>query len=52
MFKFYVRQSMIVEIVHEINSFKQNKWLKKYIIFNIQKKNQAVYVLEKPSINY
>ena len=38
---------MIVDKVHEIISFKQNKWLEKYINFNTQKRNQAVNDFEK-----
>ena len=42
MLKFYVRHGMIVDKVHDIISFKQSRWLKKYINFNTQKRNQAV----------
>ena len=41
MFKFYVRNGMIVEKIHEIISFKQSRWLEKYIRFNTQKRNKA-----------
>ena len=47
MLKFYVRHGMIVDKVHEINSFKQSKWLENYINFNTQKRNQAVNDFEK-----
>ena len=47
MLKFYVRHGMIVEMVHEIISFTQSKWLEKYISFNTQKRNQAVNDSEK-----
>ena len=47
MLKFYVRHGKIVEKVHEITSFKQCKWLEKYISFNTQKRNQAVKEFEK-----
>ena len=47
MLKFYVTHGMIVDKVHEIISFKQSKWLKKYINFNTQKRNQAVNDFEK-----
>ena len=47
MLKFYVRHGMIVDKVHEIISFKQSKWLGKYINFNTQKRNQAVNDFEK-----
>ena len=38
---------MIVDKVQEIISFKQSKWLEKYINFNTQKRNQAVNDFEK-----
>ena len=47
MLKFYVRNGMIVEKNLEIISFKQSKWLRKYINFNTQKRNQAVNDFEK-----
>ena len=31
--KFYVRHGMIVEIIHEIISSEQSRWLEKYISF-------------------
>ena len=45
--KFYVRHGMIVEKIHEIISFKQSRWLKKYINFNTQKRNKAKNDFEK-----
>ena len=33
--------------VHEVISFKQSKWLEKYINFNTQKRNLAVNDFEK-----
>ena len=47
MLKFYVRHGMIVDKVHNVISFKQSKWLEKYISFNTQKRNQAVNDFEK-----
>ena len=47
MLKFYIRHGMIVDKVHEIISFKQSKWLEKYISFNTQKRNKAVNDVEK-----
>ena len=47
MLKFCVRHGMIVDKVHDILSFKQSRWLEKYINFNTQKKNQAVNDFEK-----
>ena len=47
MLKFYIRHGMIVDKVHDIISFKQSRWLEKYINFNTQKRNQAVNDFEK-----
>ena len=47
MLKFYVRHGMIVDKIHDIISFKQSRWLEKYINFNTQKRNQAVNDFEK-----
>ena len=47
MLKFYVRHGMIVEKIHEIISFKQSKWLEKYIRFNTQNRNKAKTDFEK-----
>ena len=47
MLKFYVKHGMIIDKVHEIISFRQSRWLEKYIHFNTQKKNQAVNDFEK-----
>ena len=47
MLKFYVRHGMIVEKIHEIISFKQSRWLEKYISFNTQKRNKAENDFEK-----
>ena len=38
---------MVVDKFHEIISFKQSKWLEKYIIFNTQKRNKAKTDFEK-----
>ena len=40
---------MIVVKDHEIISFKQNKWLERYISFNIQKRKKAENKFEKGS---
>ena len=45
--KVYVKHGMIVEKVREKISFKQSKWLEKYLGFNTQKKNQAVNDFER-----
>ena len=47
MLKFYVRHGMVVDKIHEIISFKQSKWLEKYINFNTQKRNMAKNDFEK-----
>ena len=47
MLKFYRRHGMIVDKVHNIISFRQSRWLEKYINFNTQKRNQAVNDFEK-----
>ena len=41
MLKIYLRHGMIVEKVHNVKSFKQSRWLEKYISFNTQKRNKA-----------
>ena len=46
MLKFYVKHGMKFES-HKDNSFKQNEWLRKYISFNTQKRNQEVNAFEK-----
>ena len=45
--KFYARHGMEVIKVHTIVSFKQSKWLGKYISFNTQKGNKAKNEFEK-----
>ena len=47
MLKFYVRHGMVVDKIHEIISFKQSKWLEKFINFNTQKRNRAKNDFEK-----
>ena len=47
MLKFYVRYGMIVEKTHEIVSFKQRRWLEKYISFNTEKRNRVKNDFEK-----
>ena len=47
MLKFYVRHGMKVKKVHSVISFRQSKWLEKYIDFITQKRNQAVNDFEK-----
>ena len=47
MLKFYIRHGMIVDKVYNIISFRQSKWLKKYISFNTQKRNQTKNDFEK-----
>ena len=45
--KFYVRHGMIVDKVQILISFRQSRWLEKYMNFNTQKRNQAVNDFEK-----
>ena len=45
--KFYIRHGMIVDKIHNIISFKQSRWLEKYINFNTQKRNKAKNDIEK-----
>ena len=47
MLKFYVGHGVLVEKIHEIISFTQNKWLEKYINFNTQKRNESKNEFEK-----
>ena len=47
MLKNYVKHGMEVEKVHSIISFKQSKWLEKYINFNTQKRNKAKNYFEE-----
>ena len=47
MLKFSVRLGMVVDTIHEIDSFKQSKWLEKIISFKIQKRNKAKNDFEK-----
>ena len=47
MLKFYIRHGMIVDKVHNIISFKQSKWLEKFVSFNTQKRNKAKNDFEK-----
>ena len=47
MLKFYIRHGMKIKQVHRVISFKQSKWLEKYIDFNTQKRNKTVNDFEK-----
>ena len=47
MLKFYVRYGMVVDKIHGTISFKQSRWLEKYINFNTQKRNRAKNDFEK-----
>ena len=48
---FRVRHGMVVENVHTVISFKQSKWLEKYISFKTQKRNKAKNDFEKGFYN-
>ena len=47
MSKFYVRHGMKCKKVHNVFSFKQSKWLEKYISFNTQKRKKTKNDFEK-----
>ena len=47
MLKFYIRHGMVVDKIHNIISFKQSRWLEKFISFNTQKRNKAKNDFEK-----
>ena len=47
MLKFYVSHGMEVVKIHNVISFKQSKWLEKYISFSTQKRNKAMNDFEK-----
>ena len=49
---FYVKHGTVVDKVHEIISFGQSKWFERNIDLTTQKKNQAVKILKKTSLNY
>ena len=46
-FKFYWKQGMIVEKVHEIISFEQSIWAEKYRSFSTLRRNEATRDFEK-----
>ena len=45
--KFYIRHGMIIDKIHNVISFKESRWLEKYINFNTQKRNRAKNNFEK-----
>ena len=47
MLKFYIRHGMIIDKVHNIISFKQSRWLEKYINFITLKQDKAKNDFEK-----
>ena len=47
MLEFFIRHGMTIDKNHNIISFKQSKWLEKYISFNTQKRNKAKNDFEK-----
>ena len=51
MLEFYVRHGLINTKLQEIISFKQSKWLEKYITFDAQKRNVAKTEFKKISTN-
>ena len=51
MLKFDVGHGMVIEKIQKIISFKESKWLEKYISFNTQKQNKAKNDFEKDFFN-
>ena len=51
MLKFFVGIGMVVEKIHELVSFKQNKWLEKYITFIELKRSKSRNEFEKDFYN-
>ena len=49
MLNFYIKPGMIIDEIHEIISFKQSKWLEKFISVNTQKRNRAMNDFEQDS---
>ena len=47
MLKFFIRHGLIVDKIHEIISFKQNKWLEKKINFNLDFFNRLKHAEQK-----
>ena len=47
MLKFYLRHGVIIDEVYNIKSFRQSKWLEKYISFDTQERNKAKNDFEK-----
>ena len=47
MLKTYFRHGMIVDKFHEILSFKESKWLERFIIDNTEKRNKVTIDFEK-----
>ena len=47
MLKFYIRHGVIVDKSHNVISFRQSRWLEKYISFNTLKGNKAKNDFEK-----
>ena len=47
MLTFFVKLGIIVEKILEIISFKQSRWLEKYVGFNTQKRNRVKNDFEK-----
>ena len=47
MLKFYIIQGMKIKQVHRVISFKQSKWLEKYMDFNTQKKSSSKWLWKR-----
>ena len=48
----YVSHGMVVEKIHKIISFKQSKWLEKFISFTTQNETELKMILSKTFLNY
>ena len=52
MLKLFVRHARIVDIFHEIVSFRRSNWLEEYITFNTLKGLKQQKILKKTSVKY
>ena len=52
MLEFYVRHEMIVDKIHEFISYKESKWLEKYISFNKKNVLELKLIMRKTSLIY
>ena len=50
--QYYLPQGIILKKVHSILEFKQSAWMKPYIDFNAQKRNEATNEADQTFLNY